>query len=54
MMKTADYIVFIALNGKEQKRTIYVDESGARYIYNQKHFWKIEDFIKNRCIKNGR
>lgn len=50
MKKTKEYITVVLLNGKEQKRTIYVDENGAKYIYNQRGFWKLEDFVKGRKI----
>lgn len=48
MKKTAEHITIVLLNGKEQKRTIYVDERGSKYIYNQRGFWKLEDFTKGR------
>ena len=48
MKKTTEYITIVLLNGKEQKKTIYVDESGAKHIYNQRGFWKLEDFVKGR------
>ena len=51
MTKTKEYIKIVLLNGKEQKRAIYVDENGEKYVYNQRGFWKLEDFIKNREIK---
>lgn len=50
MKKTAKYIKIILTNGKEQKKTIYVDDNGEKYIYNQRGFWKLEDFIKGRKI----
>lgn len=47
MTKTKECIRFVSLDGKEQKRTIYVDENGEKYIYNQRRFWKLEDFIRD-------
>jgi len=51
MKKTNEFIKVVLLNGKEQKRTIYVDENGQKYVYNQRGFWTLEDFIKGREIK---
>ena len=50
MKKTVEYIKIRLVNGNEQKRTIYVDENGSKYVYNQKGFWKLEDFIKRHNI----
>ena len=46
MKKTAEYITIIPINGKPQKRFIYTNERGEKFIYNQKGFWKLEDFVK--------
>lgn len=48
MKKTTEYIKIVLINGKEQKRTIYVDDNGEKYVYNQRGFWRLEDFMKNR------
>ena len=50
MKKTSEYIKIILINGKTQKRYIYLGENGEKYIYNQHSFWKLEDFVKNRKI----
>ena len=47
MEKTKEYIKMVAINGKVVKRTIYVDEKGEKYVYNQNHFWNLEDFVKH-------
>ncbi len=44
--KTKEYIKIVGTNGKVIKKTIYVDENGVKYIYNQNSFWKLEEFIK--------
>lgn len=44
--KTKEYIKIKLIDGTEQKRTIYVDDNGLKYIYNQRRYWKLEDFIK--------
>ena len=46
MKKTNDYIKIILINGTVQKRFIYLDDNGEKYIYNQRGFWKFEEFIK--------
>lgn len=50
MEKTTDYIEIVGLYGKVQKRTIYTDENGVKYVYNQRRFWELEDFVKNREV----
>lgn len=50
MQKTSEYIKVVLINGKVQKRYIYLDENGEKYIYNQRWFWKFEDFVRNRKI----
>lgn len=48
MKKTSEYIQITLLDGKVQKRYIYIDDNGTKYIYNQHGFLKLDDFIKNR------
>ena len=48
MQKTSEYIKVVLINGKVQKRHIYLDKNGKKYIYNQGGFWKLEDFVRNR------
>ena len=47
MEKTNDYIKIRLINGKEEKRTIYIDENGEKYIYNQNRFWEFDYFINH-------
>lgn len=47
MEKTNEYIKIRIINGKEEKRTIYIDENGEKYIYNQNRFWEFDYFVKH-------
>lgn len=48
--KTSEYITIVLLNGKKQKRFIYLDDNGEKYVYNQGGFWKLGEFVKSRRV----
>ena len=50
MKKTTEHIKIVLLNGKEQKKAIYINENGDKYIYNQRGFRKLEDFIEGHEV----
>lgn len=48
--KTNEYIKIVLITGKTQKRTIYVDDNGKKYVYNQHGFYELENFVKTHKI----
>ena len=50
MEKTKETIKIVLQDGTVSKRTVYVDENGEKYVYNQRSFWKLEEFKKGRKI----
>lgn len=50
MEKTKEYIKIRLINGKEEKKTIYIDENGEKYIYNQGGFWEFDRFVNTHDI----
>ena len=48
--KTKEHIKVVGTDGKVIKKTIYIDENGVKYIYNQNGFWKLDEFLKGHKI----
>lgn len=46
--KTAEHIKVVQTDGSVVKKTVYVDEDGEKYVYNQNGYWKLEEFAKGR------
>ena len=47
MIPTDEYIKIILTNGKIQKRTIYADENGEKFVFILGRFWELEYFKAN-------
>lgn len=45
--KTKEHIKVVGTDGKIIKKTVYVDANGAKYVYGQNAYWKLDEFVKN-------